>query len=127
MNDTNKNKWQIRGAVLVIFLLGFVAGGLALNAYRVWFSPPPAISRQDRLEQTFEQLRLTAEQKSEMQDIFSGVRTEIQAIRQENAPRMQEVRERANERLQKILTAEQWQEFQQIRNASIERRRGGGD
>ena len=34
MNNVAKNRWQVRIAALIIFVLGFTAGILALNVYR---------------------------------------------------------------------------------------------
>lgn len=87
---------------------------------------PPSASRAVPDRANIRKLQLNEQQKVEVQNIFSNVRTEMQAIRQENAPQMQEVRTRANENLQKVLTTEQWQQFQQIRSESSERRRGEG-
>ena len=64
MNGNNsKFNWQVRAAVLSVFLLGFAAGALALNAYHVWFgavsTPPP--TRQQRYQRIFDDLvRLAA-------------------------------------------------------------------
>ena len=48
MDSTNKSKWRVRGAAVVIFVLGFAAGSLALNVYKRWARP--ADSRQSRFE-----------------------------------------------------------------------------
>ena len=36
MDTTTKSKWQVRLAAILIFVLGFAAGALALNAYKRW-------------------------------------------------------------------------------------------
>ena len=48
MDITNKRKWQVRLAAILIFLLGFAAGALALNAYRRWGRTGP-VSRRETL------------------------------------------------------------------------------
>ena len=48
MDYIAKNKWQIRGAAAIIFVLGFTAGILALNVYRGWMRGG---GREDRFEQ----------------------------------------------------------------------------
>ena len=36
MDNVTKNRWQVRIAASIIFVLGFAAGILALNVYRTW-------------------------------------------------------------------------------------------
>ena len=36
MNTIQKGKWQVRVAALLIFVIGFAAGALALNVYKRW-------------------------------------------------------------------------------------------
>jgi Spy/CpxP family protein refolding chaperone len=116
MDIKEKNKWQVRGAVLIIFLLGFVAGLLALNAYHgLSADNPPRRDGETRLQQTFERLGMTEAQQAEARTIFNEARTQMQEMRKENASRRKEVRRQTDERLQKVLTPEQWQEFQEIR------------
>jgi Spy/CpxP family protein refolding chaperone len=102
-------------AVLSVFLLGFVAGGLALNAYHVWFAASSP-TKQQRFERIFDQLSLSDEQKTEVQKIIGETREEIQSLRKESEPRVKEIRGRADERFQKIFNAEQWQKFQNLRD-----------
>lgn len=120
MDNVAKNRWQVRIAALVIFVLGFAAGILALNVYRAWarsFDPP------DRFEQLADRLQLNADQKTKMQQILSDSREQLRAVRRESEPKMNEIRREAAGRLQTVLTPEQWQQFQKIRE---ERQRRGG-
>lgn len=105
----------MRAAVLSVFLLGFVAGALALNAYHVWFAASSP-TKQQRYERIFDQLTLSDQQKTEVQKIVGETREEIQALRKESEPRVKEIRGRADERFQKVFTPEQWQEFQTLRD-----------
>lgn len=116
MNNETKNLWQIRAATLGIFLLGFLAGALALNAYHVWYNAASNVSRKERFERVFNQLELTEQQKTETQQIFNETREELQRLREEGEPRVREIRAQADARLQKVLTPEQWQKFQQFRD-----------
>jgi uncharacterized membrane protein YebE (DUF533 family) len=50
MDTINKSKWQVRGAALLIFVLGFAAGALAFNAYKRWDRSRGEQSRQERFE-----------------------------------------------------------------------------
>lgn len=115
MNTENKNVWQIRAATLGIFLLGFLAGALALNAYHVWHGASSNVSRKERFERMFNRLDLNDAQKSEAQQIFSETREQLQRLREQDEPHVEEIRRRADERLQRVLTPEQWQRFQQFK------------
>src|SRR2546423_6941163 len=127
MDITSKRKWQVRVAAIVIFLLGFAAGGLALNAYKRWDRSGVEASRQNRFEQMLDNLQLTADQKTQVHQILGDTRGQLQALRKESEPRVEEIRKQADERLQKVLTADQWKQFQQIRAESRGRGRRGRD
>jgi Spy/CpxP family protein refolding chaperone len=120
MNNVAKNRWQVRIAALIIFVLGFTAGILALNVYRglAW-------GRQgNRIDELAERLQLSAEQKTKVQEIFSDTREQLRAVRQEMEPRMTEIRRQADGRLQTVLTPEQWEKFQRLRDERQRRGRG---
>jgi Spy/CpxP family protein refolding chaperone len=120
MNTASKNRWQVRIAATIIFVLGFAAGILALNVYRGWARNHP----RDRFEQMSERLQLNADQKTKVQQIFNDTREQIRAVRRESEPRMEEIRRQADGRLQTVLTPEQWQKFQSTRD-EMRQRRGG--
>ena len=123
MNIVNKNRWQVRIAAAIIFVLGFVAGIMALNVYR-------GLARNgerhpgNRIEMLAERLQLSEEQKTKVQEIFNDTREQVRALRRESEPKMNEIRRQADGRLQTVLTPEQWQKFQTVRE-EIRPRRGG--
>jgi Spy/CpxP family protein refolding chaperone len=124
MDKNSKNRWQLRAVAVMIFVLGFAAGALALNAYRAWSRGSGQVSRQDRFEQMSERLKFNDEQKTQVQQILGDTRDQLQALRKESEPKVNEIRQQADERLQKVLTPEQWQQFQQMRDEMRGRRRG---
>jgi len=120
MNNVAKNRWQVRIAALIIFVLGFTAGILALNVYR-------GLARGgqgNRIDELAERLQLSAEQKTKVQEIFSDTREQLRAARQEMEPKMTEIRRQADDRLQTVLTPEQWEKFQRLRDERQRRGRG---
>jgi Spy/CpxP family protein refolding chaperone len=125
MDTISKSKWQVRGAAILIFVLGFAAGALALNAYRRWERSRPPQSPQERFGLVADKLKLNADQKAQVQKIFDETREQLQALRKESEPRVGEIRKQADERLQKVLTPEQWTQFQQMRNEMRNRGRRG--
>jgi Spy/CpxP family protein refolding chaperone len=126
MNNLTRNRWQVRLAALVIFVLGFAAGALALNAYRSWSRASGRERGRGHFERTLERLDLTDEQRPRVKEILAEARAEIGAVRRESEPRMAEIRRRSDERLRQVLTPEQWQRFQQMKDEARPRRRGRG-
>lgn len=120
MDNVTKNRWQVRVAAVIIFVLGFTAGILALNVYRGVLRGGGQGNRFDELS---DRLKLSADQKTKVQEIFSDTREQLQSVRRETEPRMEEIRRQADGRLQTVLTPEQWQQFQKMRD---ERGRRGG-
>ena len=127
MDYIAKNKWQIRGAAAIIFVLGFTAGILALNVYRGWVRGGGP-GREDRFEQLSNRLQLNADQKTKVQQILGDTREQLRALRKESEPRVTEIRQKTDERLQQVLTPDQWQRFQQMRSETRDKRgRGRGE
>jgi len=127
MDYIAKNKWQIRGAAAIIFVLGFTAGILALNVYRGWVRGGGP-GREDRFEQLSNRLQLNADQKTKVQQILGDTREQLRALRKESEPRVTEIRKKTDERLQQVLTPDQWQRFQQMRDETREKHgRGRGE
>ena len=121
MTNVTKNRWQVRVAALIIFVLGFTAGILALNVYRGWM---PRGGPGNRMDELSERLQLTADQKTKVQEIFNDTREQLRAVRQETEPRMEEIRRQADGRLQTVLTPDQWERFQRLRDERGRRGRG---
>ena len=124
MDTVSKSKWQVRGAAILIFFLGFTAGALALNAYKRWGRSGVPPTREERFDRMLDTLKLSADQKTQVHQILGDSRKQLQALRKESEPKVDTIRQQADERLQKVLTAEQWKQFQQTRNEFRNRRRG---
>jgi Spy/CpxP family protein refolding chaperone len=116
MDTVSKSKWQVRGAAILIFFLGFTAGALAFNAYKRWDRSGGTQSRQERFDRMLDTLKLSAEQKTQVHQILGDSREQLQALRKEGEPKVDTIRQQADERLQKVMTPEQWKQFQQMRN-----------
>jgi Spy/CpxP family protein refolding chaperone len=127
MDKITKSKWQVRVAALVIFLLGAAAGTLAPRVYYGWLRRDERADRRDQFEQMLDQLQLSADQKTQVQQIFGDTREQLRALRRESDPRLEEIRRQTDERLQKVFTPEQWQRFQQMRDQTRGQRRRGRD
>jgi Spy/CpxP family protein refolding chaperone len=124
MDKVAKNRWQVRIATMVIFVLGFAAGILALNVYRGFARGGERAH--GRFEQMAERLNLNADQKTKVQQIFGDTREQLRAVRRESEPKVNDIRRQADARLQEVLTPEQWQQFQSMRKEMRPRRGGHG-
>ena len=112
-------RWQALLALVGLFALGTVAGGLGAHLYYARAldrppAPPPFFGGRmgPRLER---QLDLSPEQGEQLRQILDETRTEAEALRRDLAPRIRQVMERSEERIGEILTPEQRERFEQIR------------
>ena len=121
MEENSKRKWQIRAAVALIFLLGFLAGALVLNIYHRRQSAPHFGA--GRYERIIESLDLTPAQKTQVEQIMNEARSRMIEIRAQSAPRVREVRQQTDERLKAILTPEQWSQWRRMTGEIRGRRR----
>jgi len=119
MNTSTKNRWQVRVAAIVIFVLGFVAGALALNVYRGYARN---VAPRDRFEQLSERLKLNADQKTKVQQIFGETREQLRTLRKESEPKVNDIHKQADDKMQQVLSPDQWKQFQTIRDEMRERR-----
>jgi Spy/CpxP family protein refolding chaperone len=134
MEMNTRNSWHVRLAAIAIFILGFAAGALALNAYRLWFgSPRQDRAPEQRFEQMFDRLQMNDEQKAQARQILTDTREQLRTLRAESEPKIRDIRQNAEERFQKVLTPEQWAQFQKIKDErrgmrrDRDDRRGPGD
>jgi len=114
MEKIRTSKWRVRTAAILIFVLGFSAGALAFNVYHRWRTGDQA--RRQEFAQMIDRLQLNNDQKTQVQQIFSDTRTQLQALRKDADPRVAVIRQQTDEKLQKVLTPEQWKQFQQMRD-----------
>ena len=126
MEPISKNKWQIRLAALIIFALGFIAGGLSLNLYYAKFSAASPRGNHQKFERMIESLNLSSDQKTEVDKIMSDARAQFKDAHKETAPKFAQIREQLHEHMKAVLTPEQWQKFEQMGKEMKERHRHHG-
>jgi Spy/CpxP family protein refolding chaperone len=119
MDSSARSKWQVRLAVVLLFVVGFMAGALAMNIYRSRHWSPRSGGR-GGFEQMLDRLNLTQDQRTQVGEIFEDARKQLAEVRKDSEPKFREVRKNTDERLQSVLTPDQWEQFQQMTN-----RRGG--
>ena len=126
MATSNKNRRQVWLSALAIFALGCIAGALVLNFYHMRLARG-ANHREGaapflRLDGMKEHLNLSDEQAAEVEKILDNARAQLSELRKQSEPKFAEIRSQTDAQLQKVLTEEQWQQFQQMKNEFRERR-----
>jgi hypothetical protein len=125
MENNGKAQWRIRAAVVGVFLLGCLAGALAMNVYRGQFSRSFREPRGERFGQMLDRLNLTAEQRTQVELIIKESRSQLLDMRRQSAPRYKEIRKQTDDKLQAILSLQQWQQWQQMTREMRGRRNRG--
>lgn len=123
MENKTQRKWQIRATVLAIFFLGFLAGALTLRIYDNKQSVSSLQARRERVEKIMDRLNLAPEQRTQVNQILNETRQQFIDYRKQSEPRFSEIRKQTNERLQAVLTPEQWQQWQDMTHEGRPRRR----
>lgn len=115
MENDKKGIWQIRIATLSVFLLGAIAGVVGLYSYQAWHSGKQP-TRREKYQEAFNRLGMSESQRNDVQQIIGDMRERLSQLRKDAEPKVQEIRNETDQRLQKVMTPEQWQQFQQERD-----------
>ena len=138
-------KVKALGALLVVFVMGAVVGGLGVNwyqrAYADWrpgdgrghFGGPggPGGRKDDgrrerrMLDHLQSELQLSPEQTQQIRQVLDRTRDEMIELRGETEPRFVAIRERSRDQIRAVLTPEQQQKFDQLAARRPERKRRG--
>ncbi len=117
-------------AVLGLFLLGVVVGGLGMYLVQATrFAPPSDFPMGDGMpgpvfhERLQRHLALTAEQRRQVAEILRQAQEEGRRVHEEMLPRVHELIEQTQEEMREILTPEQRERFDEI----LERHRQSAD
>lgn len=112
IDNEKKNVWKIRFVVMLVFFLGTVAGVVGSYTYEAYFPAAKQQTRREKYEEAFNRLGMTEAQRTEVDQIISDLRQKLVQLRQDAEPKVQEIRAESDARLQRVLTPEQWQQFQ---------------
>ncbi len=126
MDSEQKGIWKIRIATLFIFMLGSFAGVVGLYSYQAWFPAAKQPTTRERYEEAFSRLGMDEAQRAEVDVIIGDLRQKLIQLRQDAEPKVQEIRAESDARLQKVLTPEQWVQFQAEREVIRQREREKG-
>lgn len=116
-------------AIVTVFLLGVAAGALGLTMYSRWIDagrPSRWTGKFDQeryVKQMTEAVRLNPEQMGPLDAILDETREEFLAMRKRLSPQIDEVRQRARDRVRGILNADQQPRFEAFLKRWDEERR----
>ncbi len=130
MESKGINKTKARLIVLVIFLIGFLAGGFSMSLYRtVTGSPegergkmrggPPQAHILDKMEK---KLSLTSDQRDKVRAILDETFAQYDQVRRDVDPRIHVIRQQSRERIRALLTDDQKPKFEELVAESDARR-----
>ena len=106
MDSSAKSKWQLRLAVLILFVVGFIAGGLTVNLYRSrqWSHRG---GERGAFDQMLDRLNLTQDQRTQVSGIFEDARKQLTELRKESEPKFRQVRKNTDELIFRVRIANQ--------------------
>jgi len=125
-------KWKIIISVILVFLLGALAGGLVthkIDQRRIAgiISGEPRAVGELIVQRLSDKLRLDPQQVEKLRVIVSETRDEIRNVRKQFRPQIQEILERSRNRVRAILRPDQLEKYEKIvaeRKARQEREEG---
>src|ERR1051326_5432639 len=108
-------RWKVVFGVLLVFVFGMLAG--AIVTHRIYqrrlhllMSGPPAV-RQFMVRAMTRELRLTPAQRVEVDSAIHDAQLELQTIRKEVQPQVEDILHRAEDRIRKQLDVSQREKF----------------
>ena len=113
MQAIKSNRWQILAAGIVVFALGILVGALGANLYHRRGPANQNAARREAFAQALKQLNLNSEQQTKVDAILEDTRSQLRDVRKEESPKVSDIRKKTRERLQSVLTPEQWRQLQE--------------
>ena len=124
MQPMKGRRWQIVGAALVLFAVGCLVGALSMNLYHRRNLSGSDWSRRAAFDKALKQISLNADQQAKVDAILADTRNQLREVRKEESPRVGEIRRKTRERLQSVLTPDQWHQLQEQMKSVADRRNG---
>jgi hypothetical protein len=116
-DETTPGRTKARLAVLAIFVVGFVAGGLAMNLYNKRASSAEngrPRSRTPLIEVMKTKLQLTPQQVEQVDTILDETFQEYNKCKEDLRPRFDAARQKSRDRIRAVLTAEQLPKYEEM-------------
>ena len=115
-------KWKAVVGIVLVFILGVVAGGLvSMKVCRHKRpGPPPVSAVMDKLDK---RLGLNTGQHAQVEAIIRDARGQMDSVRKETLPRIDSIMGSARDRIRAALTPEQREKFERLVKRWDERRK----
>lgn len=124
MRPMESKRWGVMGAALALFILGCLVGALGMNLYHRRYSANNGWARRAAFQQALKQLNLSVDQQARVAAILADTRSQLRDVRKEESPRVGDIRRKTRERLQSVLTPDQWRQLQEQMKRSESNRIG---
>ncbi len=125
--ENAKTRSEAAVLVLIVFLLGAIAGGTANHLWgeRVWGKqlPPAQATREQIVDKMTKELSLTPDQAKQFGDIVDDTRSKIHADYTAADAQRDELRAAGRERIRAVLTPDQRPKFDAIMQKLDEERK----
>lgn len=129
----SESRAKLIATLLLVFGLGLLLGGLAVNQYhaRQWADATPGwgTRRYDparSLDRLSRELSLRQDQTEALRRILGETREEVGRLREEVGPKFRAIRERARDRIRGMLDPQQQERFAEMNRRWDEKRRSRG-
>ena len=130
ISDRGESRAKLIGTLALVFALGLLLGGLAMNLYHARgaanAAPGWGARRFDParyLDRLSSELSLRADQAEALRRILGETREEFGRLREEVGPKFRAIRERARDRIRAMLDPQQQERFAEINRRWDEKRR----
>jgi hypothetical protein len=127
MDGKASSQTKARIIVVMVFLIGFAAGGLSMNLYQRASGPETYGDRERRTPQDHimrrlkENLNLNTDQQQQVSTIidetfarYAEIRREMDPLMKQFEPRFNAVRQESRDRMRTVLTSDQLPKFEEM-------------
>jgi Spy/CpxP family protein refolding chaperone len=108
------SKTKARFVILAAFALGVIVGGVASNLITSPKTAAPPGSVQGALQELERELKLTEEQKEQVEQILSSTRQKYRELQAQVHPRFLAIRDESRSQIKALLTPEQQVLYEQL-------------
>ncbi|MGH9761841.1 MAG: hypothetical protein ACREDR_13870 [Blastocatellia bacterium] len=114
----SKPTGQIKAKLLVvlIFVIGLLAGALSINLYQRVYGAPENVKHDSNyvFDKLNKRLDLTSDQQTRIRDILKDTFSQYDSIGKDMEPRINEVRQHSRDRIRSILAKDQLPKFEEM-------------
>lgn len=112
-------KWKLWAGIVLIFIFGLIAGSAVTGLYvkhrmRMAFHEGPPAIKKIIMNKLSDELRLTGDQKAEIEKIVSETQSGLQQLRLRHQPEAEEILDKGLGQIKTKLTTEQQAKIEKL-------------